>query len=204
MNNVPDDFSIQWRTFSVSQGVVQPAGEPPPWAPLSVTNAPAMTNTTTMCGMPCYQDGLRNSVMDLLTHAERSTLYLDYAVHSSALADPERIFYVRPDQAEAHLTYRQLCEPGSFCVRHDGVGGFVLVHRPRASAVTGALVPLVRTPLEFSAQGWCVQVSETARSAWDGLRDVHFSSLDALKAALPPGMKEVTGASFGDIEATHL
>ncbi|MBD8637359.1 hypothetical protein [Stenotrophomonas sp. CFBP 13725] len=204
MNNVPDDFSIQWRTFSVSQGVVQPSGEPPAWAPLSVTNAPAMTTTTTMCGMPCYQHGLRTSVMDLLTHAERSTLYLDYAVHSSALADPERIIAVRPDQAEAHLTYRQLCEPGSFCVRRDEAGSFVLVHRPRPAAGAGALVPLVRTPLEFSAQGWRLHVPETARPAWNGVRDVHFSSLDALKAALPPGMKEVTGASLCDIEATHL
>ena len=203
MNNVPDDFSIQWRTFSVSQGVVQPAGEPPPWAPLSVTNAPAMTPTW-MCGMPCYKNDLRNSVMDLLTEPQRSTVYLDYAVHSAALADPERIISMGPDQAQAHIAYSQLCTAGSFCVRHDGAGGFVLVHRPRPAAGAGALVPLVRTPLEVSAQGWRLHVAETARSAWDGLRDVHFSSLDALKAALPPGMKEVTGASLCDIEATHL
>lgn len=203
MNNVPDAFSIQWRTFTVSQGVVQPSGEPPAWTPLSVTNAPA-TAPTWMCGMPCYKNALRNSVLDLLTETQRDTIEVDHAVHFLTLGDPERIFDVRPDQAQAHLAYSQLCTPGRFCVRHDGAGGIVMVHRPRPAAGAGALVPLVRTPLEFSAEGWRLHVPETARPAWNGVRDVHFSSLDALKAALPPGMKEVTGASLGDIKATHL
>lgn len=202
MNNVPNDFFV-WRTFNVSRGVVQPLHEPPAAVPRSVTNAPA-TNRTVMCGMPCYRGALRNSVLDLLTEAQRETIELDHAVHFLNLADPDRVFDVRPDQAQAHRAYSQLCKPGSYCVRRDGVGGFVLVHRPRAAAGSVALVPLVRTPLEFSAQGWRLQVPDTARSAWDGVRNVHFASLDALKAALPRGMEEVAGASLGEIEATHL
>ena len=186
--------------FAISSFRLPAAPHDASLVPRAVANSPAMT-LTWMAGLPCYGPHAPADVANAMTEGERHAIAQDYALHGEGLNDPERIINVGPDQAQAHATYRVLCtqleRPGTYCVRRGDDGAFMLVHRSRPGPAGS---PLVRTRLERSAHGWRLEVGDTARAAWNGLRGRHFQTLAALKAALPSGMQEVSGASLCEVD----
>jgi hypothetical protein len=166
-------------------------------APRAVVNAP-ITRNIQMAGRHCYGRDEIQAIGNVMTKKERDFIQRDYGMHGSRLNRQDLVVRASPEQADAHVFYRALCtmfeSPGRFCIRHSDDGGFALVHRSQ-SGQDGP--QLVRTPLHFSAKGWELRVARTARKEWDGVRDRYFPMLDALKAALPGGMKEVEAVSVG-------
>lgn len=168
-----------------------------------IGNAP-ITTSTYMAGMPLYGSKLDITLLAIMPASDRLRVGADDIVYGDALNDPDRILMLSEEHAQAHALYRtlsqELREPGRYCIRRLDDGHFMLVHRPR-----GLLSPPLKgTAIEFSAKGWRLAVPEQARAAWNPLRLCHFRTLDALKAALPRGMKEGAGISVGQIESTHL
>ncbi|MBJ7516558.1 MAG: hypothetical protein JHC82_10105 [Stenotrophomonas sp.] len=190
--------------FSFRSVAAPETGSSASLAPRAVGNAPVIPGIW-MAGMPCYAAHSPQGINELMTAQERGVIASDYARYGSALNNPERIVNIDPDQAKAHVSYRALCtqfqRPGDFCIRHAEDGEFILVHRSRSALSTAQLV---RTPLELSANGWQLHVADTASPVWSGVRGRHFQTLEALKDALPPGMREVQEMSVGDLDVSHL
>lgn len=190
--------------FTIRSVAAPATGPAASLVPRAVGNAPVIT-AIWMAGMPCYGGQAPQGITEVLTAQERGVIASDHARYGNALNDPERIVNIDPEQAKAHVSYRALCtqfqRPGSFCVRHAEGGDLILVHRSR-SALSPA--QLVRTPLQLSATGWQLQVADNASPAWSAVRGRHFQTLQALKAALPPGMREVHAISVGDPDISHL
>lgn len=170
----------------------------PSSVPRAIANAPDASGIIWMVGMPCYGEHAPPGIGGVLTADERAIIDGHYSRHRGYLNNPEYIINVEQDLAQVHAAYRVLCtqfvRPGDFAIRHAEQGDFMLVHRSQRTP------QLVRTALEHSARGWHLDVADTANSGWNGVRGRHFATLDALKAALPPGMHEVTGASLHDLE----
>lgn len=170
----------------------------PSSVPRVMANAPDASGIIWMVGMPCYGEHAPPGIAHVLAAAERAVIKDDYSRHRGYLNKPDYVFNIDACKATAHVAYRVLCtefeRPGRYAIRHAEQGAFMLVHRSQRTP------QLVRTALKHSARGWHLDVADTANSGWNGVRGRHFATLDALKAALPPGMHEVTGASLHDLQ----
>lgn|GEM_PF-6070960 len=142
-------------------------------------------------------------VRRVMTAAEREVLRPVWQACGDRIIDCRNLD--DPAFQAAHAAYASLrtdfSRAGSYCIRHDGAGGFTLIHRTRALLGMG---PLVATPITRDADGWRLHVRDDARPHWSPLQQTTFATLDALKAALPSGMREVRSMSVADLEVTRL